>query len=318
MGSETKTGSSARPVPRAAPADGGAAAARRGAKAAEAVEAEKGKGTTAPPIAAAPIAAPLIAADEPPPFEIVNPEGRAPFLLICDHASRAVPRALDRLGLDESALRLHIAWDIGAADIARDLAERFDARLLLAGYSRLIIDANRALDDPTSIPVLGEGTVVPANRGLGEADAAARAETFYWPYHRAVDAALDDLAARDEMPALVSIHTFTPVFKGVARPWHVGVLWDRDDRIARPLMARLGADPALVVGDNLPYSARLGVGFSIVHHAEARGLPHVLVEVRQDLVDTHHGAAEWAGRLGDALQEILADPALYRLAAARA
>ncbi len=254
----------------------------------------------------------LLAPDEAPPFEIVNPDGSAPVLLICDHASRAIPRALDNLGLDEAALRRHIAWDIGAAEVARALAVRFDAPLILAGYSRLVIDLNRPLDDPTSIPVISEGTIVPGNRDLDPEEAARRADSLFRPYHAAIDDALGRFEAAGRTPALLSIHSFTPVFKGVERPWHVAVLWDRDGRIAQPLMAALRSDPELLVGDNEPYSARDPAGFTIESHAEPRGLPHVLVEIRQDLIDTHHGAAAWAERLGDALDGILADPALYR------
>ncbi len=261
--------------------------------------------------AAAP--AQLLAADEPAAFELVNAEGKAPFLLICDHASRRVPKALSSLGLEEWQLLRHIGWDIGAAEVARRLAHYFEAPLLLAGYSRLVIDCNRRLGDPSSIPEASDGVAVPGNRGLAEADAALRVAELYRPYHAAIDAALARWQGRGRVPALVSVHSFTPVFAGFERPWHIGVLWDQDPRIAVPLIAALGRAEGVVVGDNEPYSARVPQGYSVSVHAAARGYPHVAIELRQDLVDTQHGAAQWAERLAAALAPILADEALYRV-----
>jgi len=257
---------------------------------------------------------PLLARDEPPAFESVNPEGRAPFLLICDHASRRVPRSLDSLGLDDAVLRRHIAWDIGAAAVARLLAARFEAPLLLSGYSRLVIDCNRALEHPGSIPAASDGVAVPGNAALGAAERRRRADALFRPYHRAIDAALARFREAGRIPALVSVHSCTPVFNGFERPWHIGVLWNRDGRIAEPLLAALRREPELVVGDNQPYSAREEPqGYTVKHHAERHGYPHVSLEIRQDLIDTRHGVAEWASRLGAALAPILAAPALYRL-----
>ncbi|MGQ0675418.1 MAG: N-formylglutamate amidohydrolase [Rhodospirillales bacterium] len=255
---------------------------------------------------------PLLRAGDPPPFEVLNPVGRAPFLLICDHASRAVPRALGNLGLDEAVLMRHIGWDIGAAEVTRHLSRRFDAPAVLSGYSRLVIDCNRVPGTKQSIPRVSDGVRVPGNRGLSAMEAARRKRELFDPYHGAVDAAIGRFHARACVPAVISIHSCTPVMDGVERPWHVGVLHDRDLRIAEPLMANLAACAGVCVGDNKPYSGRGQAGKSIHLHACDRGLPHVMIEIRQDLIDTHGGAEHWAAVLSDALAPILADPKLYR------
>ncbi len=261
-----------------------------------------------------PLSAPaaLLGPSDPPPFELFNPEGTAPLMFVCDHAGRAIPAALGRLGLEETALARHIAWDIGIAELTRELARRLGAPAALSSYSRLVIDCNRRLDDPTSIPPVSDRVPVPANQALTPAARQARAEACFHPYHRAVDRLLDGFSARAIRPAVISMHSFTPVFQGFERPWHVGVLWDRDPRLPPPLMAALAEEPGLVVGDNQPYSGRDRHGYSIPAHAEARGLAHALLEVRQDLIDTRHGVADWAGRLERALRRALAEPALAR------
>ncbi|MFQ5775078.1 MAG: N-formylglutamate amidohydrolase [Kiloniellaceae bacterium] len=253
----------------------------------------------------------LLAAEEPAPYELYNEAGRAPVLLLCDHASRRLPRALGTLGLSEAELLRHVAWDIGIAEVTRALAERLDAPAVLSRFSRLIVDPNRALDDPTLIPRLSDGVIVPGNRDLSPAAVRARVERFHRPYHAAIDRMLDALAARAAAPAVVSMHSFTPVMKGFERPWHVGVLWNEDPRLPLPLMAKLRAQ-GLSVGDNEPYSGRDGHGYTLHVHAEPRGLAHALIEVRQDLIDTHHGAAEWAERLSGVLGAVLDDPAVRR------
>ena len=224
-----------------------------------------------------------------------------------------MPRALDRLGLEDRALGRHIAWDFGAADMARILAHRFDAPLVLAGYSRLVVDCNRDVDDPTFIVEVSEDTVIPGNRGLAQADVDARVAACYAPYHSAVRELLAGFAARDVSPSVISVHSFTPVFKGHERPWHVGILWQRDPRLAVPLMDGLGAHDHIVVGDNKPYSARDEYGYSIEAHGASRGLPQVLIEVRQDLLESYEGIEDWARVLADALGPILDDPSLYQV-----
>jgi predicted N-formylglutamate amidohydrolase len=232
-------------------------------------------------------------------------------LLVCDHAGRAIPRLLSQLGLADWVLDRHVAWDIGAAQVAAALADRLDAPLVLAGYSRLVIDPNRHLDDPTACPATSDGIAIPGNQGLGSVDRARRAVSCRDPYHAEIAARLGAFAARGVTPAVVAVHTCTPVFNDVVRQWHVGVMWDEDPRIAVPLISALGRD-GICVGDNEPYSGRDPDDYTLDTHAEAGGLPYVGIEVRQDLVDTDAGAARWAGVLADALTPILDDDALYR------
>lgn len=240
------------------------------------------------------------------------------MLLTCDHASRAVPIALGSLGLDDAVLARHIGWDIGAASVTRALASLLDAPAVLAGYSRLVIDCNRDPDDPSSIPVVSDGVVIPGNHGVVVAERRARHQAIFAPYHAAIADAIDRALSRGVVPALLSIHSFTPVMNGTARPWHVGILWHDDDRIPAPLIEALRAEPGLCVGDNQPYSTREPVCYTIRHHAERRGLPHVAIELRQDLVATAAGAAAWAARLAGVLAPILARPEIYRQRAATA
>lgn len=253
-----------------------------------------------------------LAADEPPPFACLQAQPRFPVLLACDHASPWIPRALGNLGIPDSRRLDHIAWDIGAGDLTRALAAILGVPAVLSGYSRLVVDCNRHLDDPSAFAAESDGTAVPGNAALDAAGREARAAALYWPYHGAVAAALRSLAGGVRRPALVAIHSFTPAIGGSARPWHAGILWDRDPRLALPLLAALHRDPALHVGDNEPYSGRHPAGFTIDHHAEAAGLPHVSIEVRQDLIAGAAGVAAWAARLAGALGPLLADPVLYR------
>ncbi len=252
----------------------------------------------------------ILAPDEPAPFELHNEAGGAPVLLLCDHATRFVPRTLNNLGLSEAELSRHVAWDIGIAEVTRHLASRLDAPAVLSHFSRLVIDPNRALDDPTLIPQLSDGVIVPGNRDLMETARQVRLSTFHQAYHQAIGLKLDAMAARGPAPAIVSMHSFTPVMKGLERPWEVCVLWNRDARLPVPLMARLRAQ-GLTVGDNVPYSGRDNHGYTLHIHAEPRGFANVLIEVRQDLIDTHHGAAEWADCLHGALASALSDPAIH-------
>jgi len=256
---------------------------------------------------------PLIASDEPAPYRVVNAHGSAPYLLVVDHASRTIPRALDDLGLDPTLLDRHIAWDIGAGALGERLARELDAPLVTCDYSRLIIDPNRHPDDPTSIPSISDGVPIPGNRDLSPEQARRRAETFFWPYHHAVEAALDRFRAAGRVPAVVSVHSFTPDLGGFERPWHIGVLSHLDRRVADPLLERLGSVPGLCVGDNQPYSARNPPGFSVEYHAESKGYPNALLEVRQDQLEHEEGVAWWTRALAAALREVLAPEDLYRV-----
>jgi len=259
----------------------------------------------------APAAQPLLMAGDPPALERRNPRGRARFILLCDHASKAVPQRLGTLGLETAELDRHIGWDIGAAALTRILADRLDARAFLSGYSRLVIDCNRRFDDATSIPAVSDRTEIPANRDLSASDRAARVEACFWPYHRAIAAELDAWAAAGRVPAIVSLHSFTPVFDARHRPWHVGILWHRDERLARPLIETLAAEPGLVVGDNEPYDGASPHAYTMPVHGLARGLPHVQFEIRQDLIADDAGVARWADRLTRVLGAVMADDGLY-------
>jgi predicted N-formylglutamate amidohydrolase len=253
----------------------------------------------------------LIGPGEPPPFRVLNPHGRARALVVCDHASRLIPAALANLGLDDLALGRHIASDIGAGDVAEQLATQLDAPAVLAGYSRLVIDCNRGLADPTAVLAVSDGEFIPGNQGLSEADKEARARQFYHPYHDAIQRRLESYLRRGVVPALIAVHSFTPVFQRMRRPWQIGILWDADPRIPVPLIKALRAQ-GIAVGDNAPYSGKAPADHTIDHHAEAQGLPHVSIEIRQDLVDHPAGVQRWAGILGEALARILANEGLYR------
>jgi predicted N-formylglutamate amidohydrolase len=255
--------------------------------------------------------APLLLPDEPPAFELINDEGSARVLVVCDHASRRIPERLDNLGLDELALRRHIACDIGAVDVARRLSRLLDAPAILASYSRLVVDCNRHLNDPTSILAVSDGEFVPGNHDLSQQDKELRAEAIFHPYHQAINQRLARFVETGTVPALIAVHSFTPIFNRRTRPWQIGILWDTDPRIPVPLMDKLGRIPGVVVGDNEPYSGRAPADYTIDHHAEPAGMPHVSIEVRQDLISTPEGADRWSAILAGALGEILADDGLY-------
>ncbi len=253
----------------------------------------------------------LITDQDAPSVSFVHDHGKAPVVLTCDHASRAVPRALGNLGLTDDLLARHIGWDIGAAMVTRRLAPLLDAPAVLCGYSRLVIDCNRYLADPTSMVEVSDGVTVPGNADLGAEARLARQASIFTPYHAAIAARITALRATGIAPAVISIHSFTPVMRGFQRPWHIGVLWDGDGRIALPLLDALRAEPGLVVGDNEPYTGRDPTGYTQRHHALDQGLPHVEVEIRQDLIGDDAGAAEWADRLARLFKPILASPDLY-------
>ncbi len=246
---------------------------------------------------------PLLRPDEPPAFEVINPDAASRWVLTCDHASARLPAALGDLGVSASERERHIAWDIGIAGVARRLSPLLDGFLILAGYSRLAIDLNRPLSSPQSMVTLSEHTAIPGNHGLSPADAAARAEALFHPYHDRIRAELDRRQAAGRASVLISLHSFTPVFKGERRSVHTGMLYNRDPRLGRAMIDVLRADPALVVGDNQPYSVSDDSDYTVVVHGERRGLPHVEVEVRQDLIADAAGQAAWATRLASALEQ---------------
>jgi predicted N-formylglutamate amidohydrolase len=239
----------------------------------------------------------LLAADEPAPVSVHNAKGQSPFLLVADHAGNLVPRALGTLGVAEEELRRHIAWDIGIAGLGLLLADALDATLIQQNYSRLVIDANRPLDAASSIPDISEYTAVPGNNGLDDASRTARAVEIFRPYHDRIEAELDRRRQAGRDTVLISVHSFTPVFKGAKRPWHVGVLYNRDSRLAHRLKALLDAEKEFIVGDNAPYKVSEATDYTIPVHAERRGLPYVLIEVRQDLLADETAQGQWAFRL---------------------
>lgn len=250
---------------------------------------------------------------DPPPFDVVNQEAASRTVLLCDHAGRAIPHSHGTLGLDETMLYRHIAWDIGAGDVTRRLADLIDAPALLANYSRLYIDPNRKLDHPASILAQSDGIDVPGNASVDAQEAARRAEHAFWPYQTRALEMIEQAETHCEAAAIVCIHSFTPIMEGFDRPWHIGVLWNHDGRIAKPLLDTLSQTPGVVVGDNKPYSGNDPPGYGLNVYGSDAGRPHVTIEIRQDLIDTHHGADEWARVVAAALRGILADDGLYRV-----
>lgn len=220
-----------------------------------------------------------------------------------------MPQSLAALGVDPEVLTQHVALDIGAGALACALAERLALPCVLAGFSRLVIDCNRDPLGAASILAESDQERIPGNEAIGVAARAARLVEIFEPYHGAVAATL--AATRNPCPALISIHSFTPAMQGRARPWHCGVLWNRDPRLPVPVLAALRVEPGLVVGDNEPYSGRDPSDYTVSRHAAAHGRPHICFEVRQDLLVDERGVAEWAERLARVLAPLLDDPALY-------
>ena len=247
---------------------------------------------------------PLLAPDEPHPLAVENAGGAGPVVIVCEHAGRLIPRALGTLGLPEGRLVHHSMWDIGALDLSRALARRLDAALLRQRYSRMICDANRHPEAASCIPTRGEGVPVPGNEGLGPAERAARIEAVWRPFHDGVSAFLDRRG--DRPTALVTIHSFTPVFQGVPRPWLAGVLHDRDRRLADPVLEALRAVHGDLVGENEPYRMSPEEDHTVPVHGEGRGIPCVEIEVRNDLIGDRTGVEGWAETLEAALRPALA------------
>jgi predicted N-formylglutamate amidohydrolase len=239
------------------------------------------------------IEAALLEADEPSPVEVFRENAESPFVIVCDHAGRALPRRLGNLGLSPEDLSAHIAWDIGAEGVAKRLALDLDASLYLQRYSRLVIDCNRPLTAPDSIAPKSGGITIPGNQGLTRTEADARVRSIFVPYHERIRSALD---GRGTPFLLIAMHSFTPELFGVRRVFHAGVLYHQDTRLAKPLLSLLREEPGLVVGDNEPYAASAATDYSIIEHAERRDAAYAELEVRQDLVAEASGQAEWAKR----------------------
>jgi predicted N-formylglutamate amidohydrolase len=246
----------------------------------------------------------LLDAQDVPPVLEDNTAGRSPFLLTCDHYGRIIPRALGDLGLPAGEFERHIAWDVGIAGVADALSKRLDAHLIAQRYSRLVIDCNRPPEAPSSIPRLSEATVIPGNVGLAAGAAEARRAAIFDPYHRRIDEVIGR-RLRDNIPTvLVALHSFTPVYAGVARPWHIGTLYHRDTRLPPLLLKYLRAEPGLVVGDNEPYAVSDDTDYTIPVHGEKRGLMNSGIEIRQDLIADPAGQQQWADRLARIFAEI--------------
>jgi predicted N-formylglutamate amidohydrolase len=246
--------------------------------------------------AAAGSAGRLLAADEPPPFAISGEHGQSPFVIVCDHAGRLVPRALGTLGVSAQDIERHIAWDIGAGAVSVRLGASLDAFVIRQRYSRLVIDCNRRPDAFDSIVPQSEATPIPGNHAVPPDEARRRAQAIFEPYHARIRGELDRRHRAGRDAVLVAIHSFTPVFLGAARPWHAGILFNRDARLGEALLELLRREPNLVVGRNEPYAASEASDYSIIEHGERRGIPHVEIEIRQDLVADDAGQRIWADR----------------------
>lgn len=245
----------------------------------------------------------LLAADEPPAFQDFQSEGRSDFIIVADHASARIPRRLANLGLPESELQRHIAWDIGALSVARRVAALVDAPLVAQNYSRLVIDCNRDPKVATSIPRISELHEIPGNSSLSAAEIAARRKEIFDPYHRRISELLDHRQAIGRRVILVAQHTMTDVYKGDQRRMHAAVLYNRDRRFAGVVLRLLRRERHLIIADNEPYFVSDETDYTIPHHAEARSLLHVEIEIRQDLVSDEAGQTEWAARIARVLQD---------------
>ena len=244
------------------------------------------------------------------PIVAENPEGTGPFVILCDHASNRIPDEYKSFGFADDALETHIAWDPGALAVSRRLSALLDAPLLWPDVSRLVIDCNRPIEASSLIAIESEGRPVAANRNLSDAQRAERIKRIHAPYHDAIDACLKRRLAGGVEPALVAVHSFTPVYFGKSRPWEVGIVFGEDRRLADNFIGGLQADPALTVGINQPYAPADQVYYTVERHAGPRGLAAAMIEIRNDEIDDAEGQRRWADRLADIL--IAAKPSLAR------
>jgi len=245
----------------------------------------------------------LLSAAEPSPFYIQNAVSEAPVLLVCDHASCRIPESLDGMGLDPFARRCHLAVDIGAGPLTESLSDSLGVTAVLAQYSRLVVDCNRELLDPGAFLEFGDGIIVPGNRSLSQADKDARAAAIYRPYHQAIEQQISRLQSIGPPPAFMAIHSFTPVLNGESRPWEVGILWDTDARLPDIFLEGFRA-AGYVTGDNEPYSGKAPQDYTVDNHAEAIGIPHVGIEIRQDLIDDIAGVERIAAVMHKIIESI--------------
>ena len=239
------------------------------------------------------------------PYRLVNEDGPAPIVIICDHASNRVPSGYGDLGLPAAELERHIAWDISAAGISEILARRFNAPAILSTVTRLLIDCNRQFGDPNLAPAISDGTEIPANRSLSQTERESRWRSYHQPYHDIIARTIDRKLARGHPPVVLSIHSMTAVMRGAARPWQVAVCWDTDQRLSAPMLDALRARNGIVVGDNEPYNLDPNEDYSVPVHAARRGLKHLQIEFRQDEVADAAGQQRWAQLFGDCLEQVL-------------
>jgi len=245
----------------------------------------------------------LLAPEEPPAVVTLRPDGKSPFLLVSDHAGRRIPKKLGDLGVSESELRRHIAFDVGIEPVVRFMAEELDAQAILQPYSRLVIDCNRPFQAESSIAPMSENTPVPGNVKLSPVETAARQREIFSPYHEAITKELDRRQREKLLAFLVAMHSFTPVYKGVSRPWDAGVLYNRDSRFAAFILRLLREQDELTVGDNEPYTVSDDTDYTIPVHGEQRGLPHTAIEIRHDLIENEQDQRFWAQRMCKILVE---------------
>ncbi|MET4072241.1 putative N-formylglutamate amidohydrolase [Bradyrhizobium sp. S3.2.6] len=245
----------------------------------------------------------VLSPSDPAPVEIINANGQSDFVLVCEHAGTAIPKQLADLGLPAAEMLRHIAYDIGAEGVARVLAAQLDAPLFLQPYSRLVIDCNRPLEAPDCIPEVSDGTIVPRNLQLSERDRRQRYTEIHEPFHRAVAHLLNRRAAEGSPTSLVAVHSFTPrLAGGLERPWHLGVLSNRDPSFAKCFLALFQSrNPATISAHNEPYLVDDIGDYTIPVHGEARGLPHLLLEIRNDLIGDANGQQRWADLIAETL-----------------
>ena len=246
------------------------------------------------------------------PFEIIDGDLTSGILLLCDHARNILPRAYGTLGLSESEFERHIAYDIGAEALTRALAARLAAPAVHTCFSRLLIDPNRGEDDPTIVMRLSDGTVVPGNHPISREEIAHRISNFHAPYHNAIEDVIESIAETGTNPIIFSIHSFTPSWKGIERPWHATMLWDADPRLPLFMVEELAKEEGLIADDNEPYDGALK-NDTMYQHATNRGLAQGLIEVRQDLIADEQGVEEWADRLAPILVKAIARPDMHEI-----
>ncbi len=245
-------------------------------------------------------------------FETVAGRAGSKLIIVCDHASNRIPDTEHGLGLPDTQMERHIAYDIGVENVVRHMAANLGVPAILSRFSRLLIDPNRGLDDPTLVMRISDGAVIPGNAKISEQDIQRRISQLYMPYHNALAAMIRHCIEDGYPPVLLSIHSFTPQWKDAVRPWHAGILWDKDPRFAVPMIEALRGEPGLVVGDNEPYRGYLA-GDCMYRHATLGGLSHALLEIRQDLIDDDAGAREWGERLSRITPQLMAKDGLHEI-----